>query len=33
MMGILFITAVLVILFNLLADVLAALIDPRVRIH
>lgn len=33
MMGILFITAVLVIFFNLLADIIAALIDPRVRIH
>jgi peptide/nickel transport system permease protein len=33
MMGILFITAVLVVLFNLLADVIAALIDPRIRLH
>ena len=33
MMGILFITAVLVVIFNLLADVIAALIDPRIRLH
>jgi len=33
MMGILFLTAVLVITFNLLADIIAALIDPRVRMH
>lgn len=33
MMGILFITAVLVVIFNLIADVLAALIDPRIRLH
>jgi peptide/nickel transport system permease protein len=31
MMGILFITAVLVIIFNLLADLLSALLDPRIR--
>ena len=33
MMGILFITAVLVVFFNLVADVIAALIDPRIRLH
>jgi len=33
MMGILFVTAVLVVIFNLLADVIAALIDPRIRLH
>jgi peptide/nickel transport system permease protein len=32
MMGILFLTAVLVIFFNLLADVVSALVDPRVRL-
>jgi len=33
MMGILFVTAVLVILFNLLADIVAVLVDPRVRLN
>ena len=32
MMGILFITAVLVIVFNLLADLISALLDPRIRL-
>lgn len=32
MMGILFLTALLVILFNLLADVVSAVIDPRIRL-
>jgi peptide/nickel transport system permease protein len=31
MMGILFITAVLVIIFNLIADVITAILDPRIR--
>jgi len=33
MMGILFVTAVLVILFNLLADIVGVLVDPRVRLN
>jgi len=33
MMGILFITAVLVVIFNLLSDVIAALVDPRIRLR
>ena len=33
MMGILFVTAVLVILFNLLADIVGLLVDPRVRLN
>lgn len=32
MMGILFITAVLVIVFNLLADLASAMLDPRIRL-
>ncbi len=33
MMGMLFLTALIVIVFNLLADVLAAILDPRIRLR
>jgi len=33
MMGVLFITAVLVIGFNLISDVMAAVLDPRIRLR
>lgn len=33
MMGVLFVTAVLVIAFNLVSDVVAALLDPRIRLR